>query len=87
VLTEAAMWGKVDHLRGLKENVIMGRLIPAGTGMARYQNIGIQIEAPEGLREGPDEDITPAPPPPRDDLTMDLIAGAGGEGPGDSLEV
>jgi DNA-directed RNA polymerase subunit beta' len=45
VLTEAAMWGKVDHLRGLKENVIMGRLIPAGTGMARYQRIGIQIEA------------------------------------------
>jgi DNA-directed RNA polymerase subunit beta' len=48
VLTEAAMWGKVDHLRGLKENVIMGRLIPAGTGMARYQRIGIQIEAAEG---------------------------------------
>ena len=34
MLTEAAIWGKVDHLRGLKENVIMGRLIPAGTGMA-----------------------------------------------------
>ena len=34
VLTEAAIWGKVDHLRGLKENVIMGRLIPAGTGLA-----------------------------------------------------
>ena len=88
VLTEAAMWGKVDHLRGLKENVIMGRLIPAGTGMARYQNIGIQIDAPEGLVEGPDEDITPAPPPPRDDLeAMDLIAGPGGDGPGDLLEV
>ncbi|MDP6159229.1 MAG: hypothetical protein QF534_10410, partial [Phycisphaerales bacterium] len=43
VLTEASIWGKVDHLRGLKENVIMGRLIPAGTGMARYQQIGIQI--------------------------------------------
>ncbi len=49
VLTEASMWGKMDHLRGLKENVIMGRLIPAGTGLAKYQNIGIQIEAPEGL--------------------------------------
>jgi DNA-directed RNA polymerase subunit beta' len=48
VLTEAAMWGKVDHLRGLKENVIMGRLIPAGTGMARYQKIGIHVEAAEG---------------------------------------
>ena len=50
------MWGKVDHLRGLKENVIMGRLIPAGTGMARYQNIGIQIDAPEELLEGPVEE-------------------------------
>jgi DNA-directed RNA polymerase subunit beta' len=48
VLTEAAIWGKVDHLHGLKENVIMGRLIPAGTGMARYLNIGIQVDAPEG---------------------------------------
>jgi DNA-directed RNA polymerase subunit beta' len=88
VLTEAAMWGKVDHLRGLKENVIMGRLIPAGTGMARYQNIGIQIDAPEGLVEGPDEDITPAPPPPppAEDLgPLELLAGPGGEGPG--LEV
>jgi len=48
VLTEAAIWGKVDHLLGLKENVIMGRLIPAGTGMARYLNVGIQVEAPDG---------------------------------------
>jgi DNA-directed RNA polymerase subunit beta' len=48
VLTEAAIWGKVDHLLGLKENVIMGRLIPAGTGMARYLNVGIQVDAPEG---------------------------------------
>jgi DNA-directed RNA polymerase subunit beta' len=63
VLTEASMWGKADHLRGLKENVIMGRLIPAGTGMARYQNIGIQINAPEELLEGPEEDITPIPAP------------------------
>ena len=36
VLTEAAINGKVDYLRGLKENVIMGRLIPAGTGMDYY---------------------------------------------------
>jgi len=39
VLTEAAISGKVDYLRGLKENVIMGRLIPAGTGMEYYHNI------------------------------------------------
>jgi DNA-directed RNA polymerase subunit beta' len=56
VLTEASMWGKVDQLRGLKENVIMGRLIPAGTGMARYHQIGIQIDAPEELIEGPELD-------------------------------
>ena len=60
VLTEASMWGKRDMLRGLKENVIMGRIIPAGTGMARYQNIGIQIDAPEELLEGPEEDLLPA---------------------------
>jgi DNA-directed RNA polymerase subunit beta' len=63
VLTEASMWGKVDYLRGLKENVIMGRLIPAGTGMARYNKIGIHIDAPEEMLEGPEEDLTPAPPP------------------------
>jgi len=56
VLTEASMWGKVDTLRGLKENVIMGRLIPAGTGMAQYTSLGIQIDAPEELMEGPEEE-------------------------------
>ncbi|MGQ9630305.1 MAG: DNA-directed RNA polymerase subunit beta' [bacterium] len=44
VLTEAAIQGKVDELRGLKENVIMGRLIPAGTGMARYKNLKVEPE-------------------------------------------
>jgi DNA-directed RNA polymerase subunit beta' len=63
VLTEASMWGRVDHLRGLKENVIMGRLIPAGTGLAKYQNIGIQIEAPEGMLAAPDEEEAEAPRP------------------------
>jgi len=56
VLTEASIWGKTDRLNGLKENVIMGRLIPAGTGLARYKNIGIQIEAPEGIAAGADEE-------------------------------
>ena len=42
VLTEAAISGRVDHLRGLKENVIMGRLIPAGTGMEFYRNVTIE---------------------------------------------
>ncbi len=47
VLTQAAIEGKVDSLRGLKENVIMGRLIPAGTGLARYRNLRIVAETPE----------------------------------------
>ncbi len=44
VLTEAAINGKVDYLRGLKENVIMGRLIPAGTGMEYYRKVKIAGE-------------------------------------------
>ncbi|MDH5542957.1 MAG: DNA-directed RNA polymerase subunit beta' [Nitrospinota bacterium] len=43
VLTDVSISGKVDYLRGLKENVSMGRLIPAGTGSMQYQNIGIHI--------------------------------------------
>ena len=47
VLTQAAIEGKVDNLRGLKENVIMGRLIPAGTGLARYRNLRLAVAEPE----------------------------------------
>ncbi|RMF11967.1 MAG: DNA-directed RNA polymerase subunit beta' [Candidatus Dadabacteria bacterium] len=47
VLTDAAVAGKVDFLRGLKENVIMGRLIPAGTGYRDYQAIRIDVHEPE----------------------------------------
>ena len=46
VLTEAAISGAVDRLRGLKENVIMGRLIPAGTGLNQYQQLDIEVETP-----------------------------------------
>ncbi|MBQ7529053.1 DNA-directed RNA polymerase subunit beta' [bacterium] len=46
VLTEAAINGKIDHLRGLKENVIIGKLIPAGTGMDLYRQVKV------GLRDG-----------------------------------
>ena len=42
VLTDAAIRGKVDHLIGLKENVIIGKLIPAGTGMAMYHNVDVK---------------------------------------------
>jgi DNA-directed RNA polymerase subunit beta' len=82
VLTEASMWGKVDNLRGLKENVIMGRLIPAGTGMARYHRIGIQIDAPEDMLEGPEEEVlTPAPAPAQvsDRPSEGLLAGPAGD--------
>jgi DNA-directed RNA polymerase subunit beta' len=48
VLTEAAISGKIDYLRGLKENVIMGRLIPAGTGMEYYRKIRIPEDVGEG---------------------------------------
>jgi len=44
VLTDAATKGKVDPLIGLKENVIIGKLIPAGTGMARYRSLRVQPE-------------------------------------------
>jgi DNA-directed RNA polymerase subunit beta' len=46
VLTEAAINGKVDRLVGLKENVIMGRLIPAGTGLPQYHRMELKAEAP-----------------------------------------
>jgi DNA-directed RNA polymerase subunit beta' len=44
VLTEAAICGKIDYLRGLKENVIMGRLIPAGTGLSAYKKLTVTID-------------------------------------------
>ncbi|HPX60458.1 MAG TPA: DNA-directed RNA polymerase subunit beta' [Deltaproteobacteria bacterium] len=50
VLTQAAIEGKVDYLRGLKENVIMGRLIPAGTGLARYRNLRMVAESEDQER-------------------------------------
>ena len=46
-LTEAAIRGKVDHLLGLKENVIIGKLIPAGTGLAEYNKVGVKKAEPK----------------------------------------
>ncbi len=48
VLTQAAVAGKVDDLRGLKENVIMGRLIPAGTGLPKYRDLKVWVEGSTG---------------------------------------
>jgi DNA-directed RNA polymerase subunit beta' len=53
VLTDAAIKGKVDRLLGLKENVIIGKLIPAGTGMARYRSLKLNIKG-QGAEEGAD---------------------------------
>ena len=75
VLTEAAINGKVDHLRGLKENVIMGRLIPAGTGLEYYRNVKI---AGEDVEEEvvPEQDVTALDAiPGYDDETRALYAG------------
>jgi DNA-directed RNA polymerase subunit beta' len=55
VLTEAAISGKIDHLRGLKENVIMGRLIPAGTGLNAYKHLDIEVETPVDEVEAAEE--------------------------------
>ena len=54
ILTDAAIKGKVDHLAGLKENVILGKLIPAGTGAKQYSDINIMLEK-EFLSDEPSE--------------------------------
>ena len=54
VLTEAAIKGKEDDLIGLKENVIIGKLIPAGTGMKRYQDVKIEVVGEEKTQEQPE---------------------------------
>jgi len=56
VLTEAAISGKIDYLRGLKENIIVGRLIPAGTGMLGYHDFHMAEEVPEPGPE-PEEEM------------------------------
>ena len=70
VLTEAAIKGKVDHLVGLKENVIIGKLIPAGTGLKRYRDIQLDTGMPEEI---PTESEETAEALPEDEelLTMD----------------
>ncbi len=55
VLTEASIQGAVDHLRGLKENVIVGRLIPAGTGMEYYRNVRLSPELEEAAQKVQEE--------------------------------
>ena len=59
VLTEASLYGKVDYLRRLKENIIMGRLIPAGTGYKFYRNVELKEETPTLLVEKEEEEALP----------------------------
>ena len=79
VLTEAAICGKVDYLRGLKENVIMGRLIPAGTGLAdATASSSVQIDgaAAEDAARSLDRGATPRSLERREcrSLTVDELA-------------
>ena len=62
VLTEAAISGRVDYLRGLKENVIMGRLIPAGTGMKYYRNVKVDYDPTVNQKEEEELDEFPLAP-------------------------
>jgi DNA-directed RNA polymerase subunit beta' len=64
VLTEASIGGRVDYLRGLKENVIMGRLIPAGTGLAKYKYLHAEIR---------DEDETVVDAPRSNETTASMV--------------
>jgi DNA-directed RNA polymerase subunit beta' len=68
VLTEAAVQGKIDRLRGLKENVIMGRLIPAGTGIEGYRRTPITVHGAEMVEE-PEDDL-------ENDIDADLALGS-----------
>jgi DNA-directed RNA polymerase subunit beta' len=78
VLTEAAVAGKVDYLRGLKENVIMGRLIPAGTGLEWYRNIQLLTEMPEPMPQAElsAPDLSPEEAAALDFLRKDATGGA-----------
>ena len=94
VLTDAAIEGKTDHLQGLKENVIIGKPIPAGTGLNRYREVGISYKgAPVDLKQSqevlpdcaPDElrELENLLPQPQDwslDNDMYLNQGTGGFG-------
>jgi DNA-directed RNA polymerase subunit beta' len=57
VLTEASINGRVDYLRGLKENVIMGRLIPAGTGLGAYKRLTVDVISDEDDMDDDDDDL------------------------------
>ncbi len=83
VLTEAAINGKVDHLIGLKENVLIGKLIPAGTGMKRYQNVRLNtdytMEDEISLDEEEEDEIPMFPQETEDDVLLEEVLDFGEE--------
>ena len=72
VLTEAAIKGKIDPLIGLKENVIIGKLIPAGTGMSQYQRAEFVLNG-EPIETAPKKPVEVQPVPVQDDDEDDLV--------------
>jgi len=79
VLTEAAINGKVDHLNGLKENVLIGKLIPAGTGMKRYRDIGLSSDETVSAAE--------AQPAAADSIYEEVLASVEENGAADEGEI
>jgi DNA-directed RNA polymerase subunit beta' len=71
VLTEAAINGKSDPLLGLKENVIIGKLIPAGTGMARYRNLTVTTKGEGAVSDDEAREMWGLPPRSDEDLAAD----------------
>jgi DNA-directed RNA polymerase subunit beta' len=85
VLTDAAIKGKYDPLLGLKENVIIGKLIPAGTGMSRYRNVDIVPEGQDVDDDGRprhDFDMPYAATMTADEAALAEVMGTGGNGDG-----
>ena len=70
VLTEAAIKGKVDHLQGLKENVIIGKLVPAGTGTVDYDRLELVHTDPHGEHEHSDYDFVASAAPQEEPQTV-----------------
>ncbi|MDI6870774.1 MAG: DNA-directed RNA polymerase subunit beta' [Bacillota bacterium] len=82
VLTEASIKGKLDPLLGLKENVIIGKLIPAGTGMSRYRNLRLVVHSPQGAAAAVPGDGEPAAtePPARGEAATPGVPAVAGSG-------
>ena len=79
VLTEAAIKGKIDPLVGLKENVIIGKLIPAGTGMKRYRNVKLDTDEMLNGAISFDEEISFDETADEEPVDMEVVSDEAGE--------